>query len=238
MRLPAGRPTLFSIIHRPRFSAALISLIIAANAALVCLIWVGHEGLERTASLPQALTAAGQLSALFGTYIAIVGLLLVARVPLLERLLGDRAARYHRVLGISAVGLISLHVIFTVAGYAMTDGVSFYSEFTTEVITYPYMLAALVGFGLLLLVGASSMRVVRSRISHETWTGMHLHAYLAIVLAFGHQLAVGTDLSSDLRGAGAKLAGTPYFGRMTTTLAPPACARSMASLQSASACLF
>ena len=182
---------------RPRRVAVSIAVLILANAVVVAWIWVNHGGLAQDPSMFRALTAVGQLSALSGTYLALVGLLLVARVPALEHLLGDRVPRCHRLLGFAAIHLIALHVTCSVAGYAVADGVPASDEFMTQVVTYPYMLAALVGFGLMLAVGASSMRFVRSHISYETWKGVHFYAYLAIILAFGHQLAVGSDFSSD-----------------------------------------
>lgn len=178
-----------------RMAASAVCVVFVGNALLVALMWIRHGLLTQPASLAAGLMAIGQLSALGGTYLALAGLVLVARTPLLEHLLGDRAARYHRLIGFSAITLIALHVICSVAGYAVADRVGVLDEFTTVVITYPYMLAALAGLGLFLAVGMSSMRFIRARISYETWTGIHLYAYLAVVMAFGHQLAIGSDFA-------------------------------------------
>jgi predicted ferric reductase len=177
----------------PGHGAALIRAALLGNALLVAAIWIDHGGLDAGRSLPRALISTGELAALYGTLLALAGLVLVARTPLVERLYGDRGARYHRLIGVSVVVLISLHVGCTIAGYALTDKSQLVDEFVSEVVTYPYMLAALAGFVLLIVIGLSSMRPIRSHLSHETWTGVHLYAYLAIVLAFGHQLAVGSD---------------------------------------------
>jgi predicted ferric reductase len=168
-----------------------------ANWLLIALLWLQHGGLDLASSPSGTLIAGGRLSALFGSYLALVGLVLVARTPFVETLLGDRAAAYHRRLAVSSIALIATHVACTVGGYALAGSIPFLDEFTAEVITYPYMLAGLVGFGLLLAIGASSVPPIRSRLSHETWTGIHLYAYLAIVLAMGHQLAVGSDFTTD-----------------------------------------
>jgi predicted ferric reductase len=192
----ARPPAAHSSSRRSRLSSAGIRAFFLANAALVVTLWVRHGGLSQPASLSRGLVVVGQLSALVGTYMALVALLLVARTPLVEHLLGDRGTRYHRLAGFSAIVLIGLHVSFSVAGFAVADGASLADEFTTEVVNYPYMLAALAGLVIFLVIGMSSMRFIRSRISYETWTGIHLYAYLAIILAFGHQLAVGSDFSS------------------------------------------
>ena len=39
--------------------------------------------------------------------------------------------------------------------------------------------------------------IVRRRLRYETWYFVHLYAYLAIALAFSHQLATGTDFVGD-----------------------------------------
>jgi predicted ferric reductase len=41
------------------------------------------------------------------------------------------------------------------------------------------------------------MRALRRRLSYETWYFIHLNAYFAVALAFGHQLTAGSDLVSD-----------------------------------------
>ena len=56
---------------------------------------------------------------------------------------------------------------------------------------------ATVATGLLIMTAITSLRAVRGQMKWETWRFLHLYAYLAVALAFGHELAVGTDFSSD-----------------------------------------
>ncbi len=56
---------------------------------------------------------------------------------------------------------------------------------------------ATVGLVLLVAVAVTSIRAARRRLSYETWYGIHLYAYLAIALAFLHELVVGTDFVED-----------------------------------------
>ena len=79
--------------------------------------------------------------------------------------------------------------------------------------TYPYVLWATAGFGLFVLVGVSSVRAARRRLSYETWYGLHLYAYLAIALAFLHQLFVGADFMHD------QLAAIYWIGLYVVTAA-------------------
>ena len=50
---------------------------------------------------------------------------------------------------------------------------------------------AMVGFGLLLTAGISSIKRARRRLKYETWWVIHLYMYLALALAFAHQIVTG-----------------------------------------------
>ena len=60
-----------------------------------------------------------RLAALVGTYLSIVGIFLVARIPIVERGVGhDRLVTWHRKLGPWSLYLIGAHVFFIVLGFA------------------------------------------------------------------------------------------------------------------------
>jgi predicted ferric reductase len=175
-----------------------VAVVVGFNAALVVGMWVRHGGLNGLGSASALLTALGQVTALVGTYAALVQIVLMTRTPWLEQILGlDGLAKWHHWLGFACTTLICGHVVLTTAGYALGDGSSLTSEFWTLMTTYPYMLAATVGTVLLVMVAITSVRIARERVRHETWHFVHLYAYLAIALAFGHELAVGSDLATD-----------------------------------------
>jgi predicted ferric reductase len=165
---------------------------------LVVGMWVRHGGLAQMHTLPGILTGTGQLAALLGTYLVLIQLVLMSRSPFLDQLLGmDRLALAHKWVGFSAFTLIFAHLVFTTAGYAAGDGSSFVGEFAAFLTSYPWVLAATVGFGFLTAVAVSSIRAARQSLSYETWYFIHLGAYLAISLSFAHQLAVGVDFIDD-----------------------------------------
>jgi predicted ferric reductase len=173
-------------------------LIVFANAALIVAMWVRHGQLPNLGNVGAVLSAAGQLTALLGTYSALVQVVLMSRSPWLDQLFGiDRIAGWHRWLGFATVILICAHVLFTTAGYAVSDGHAFFSQTWIFLTTYPYMLMAYAATALFVLVAVVSVRAARRRLSHETWHFIHLYIYLAIALSFGHQLAVGTDFERD-----------------------------------------
>ena len=175
-----------------------VAVVVAFNGLLIVAMWVRHGGLNGLSGPSAQLTALGQVTALLGTYAALIQIALMTRSPWLEQILGlDGLARWHHWLGFACFSLIGAHVVATTAGYAVGDGSSIPSEFWTLMTTYPYMLTATVGTGLLVVVVVTSIDAARRRLRHETWHLIHLCAYLSVALAFGHQLAVGTDLTSD-----------------------------------------
>ena len=175
-----------------------ITTLLVGNGVLIVAMWVRHGGPDVVATPGGWFTAIGELTALLGTYLALIQLVLMGRSPWLDEAFGiDRLAWAHRWLGFATVWLIGAHGVFTTIGYAMGDGSSIVDEAVALLTTFPYILWATVGFGLFLMVAVSSLRAARRRLAYETWFGLHLYAYLAIALAFLHQLWTGVDFMHD-----------------------------------------
>ena len=139
-------------------------------------------------------TAAGQIAGLAGSYLLLVMLLLIARLPWLERVLGqDRLVRWHRRLGPWPIVLLGAHAILITVGYAEQASIGPWHELGILLKSYPDVLMATVAFGLLVMAGVASFRAARSRMRYETWWAVHLYTYLAIALGFSHQLADGVS---------------------------------------------
>jgi ferredoxin-NADP reductase len=79
-------------------------------------------------------------------------------------------------------------------GYAAATGTGLRHQFLTLPTSSRELLMATTALGLLLFAGAICAPVVRRRLRYETWHFLHWYVYLAIVLAFTHQLAYGADL--------------------------------------------
>ena len=172
--------------------------VMVAIGLVILLMWLRHGGLDQLDTLGGQLTAIGQLTALYGTYLALIQLVLMSRSPWLDQIFGmDGLAVAHRWLGFACVWLLLGHAAFTTTGYALGDRSNVVAEFWTLVTTYPYVLMATASAGLFAAVAISSIRTARRRLSYETWYGIHLYAYLAIALGFLHQLFVGADFIHD-----------------------------------------
>jgi len=175
-----------------------IVAILVSQAVLIGLMWFRHGGTEQFSTVGGVITAIGQVTALYGTYFALIQLVLMSRSPWLDQAFGmDGLAAAHRWLGFATAWLLLGHIVATTTGYAIGDGQTVVDEFLSLVLTYPYVLMATVSAGLFAAVTITSVKAARRRISHETWYGIHLYAYLAIALGFLHQLFVGTDFMHD-----------------------------------------
>jgi len=138
------------------------------------------------------LSAAGRFAGFTGTYLMLIMVVLVARLPWLERSAGqDQLVRWHRQVAPWAIGLITAHVVLIVLGYARASRTGSWHELWVLLTSYRDMLAAAAGFGLLIMAGVSSYRRVRRRIRYETWWVVHLYVYLGLALAFAHQIFTG-----------------------------------------------
>jgi predicted ferric reductase len=134
----------------------------------------------------------GQEAALVGSYLILLMVLLMGRIPAVERAVGqDRLARWHRRIGGWPIGLIAAHAVLITIGYAEQARTGNLHELGLLVGSYPDVLMATAAFGLMVLAGVTSMRRARARIRYETWWTVHLYLYLALALSFSHQLANG-----------------------------------------------
>ncbi|MEV0973804.1 ferredoxin reductase family protein [Microtetraspora glauca] len=175
---------------RARPEAVLVAVAVGALAVLG-LWWAGTPSVS---GLDGWLTNAGRITGLLAGYAFAVLLALMARVPALERGVGsDRLARWHSMGGRYVVGLAVAHTLLIIWGYAVTDGADVVSETVTLNLTYPDVLKATVALLLLVGVGIVSARAVRRRLRYETWFHLHFYTYLVAWLAFGHQLANGSE---------------------------------------------
>ena len=140
------------------------------------------------------LIAAGRLAGFTGAYLMLILVLLIARLPWLERSVGQhRLVRWHRKVASWAITLICAHVLLITVGYAQAAQSGLLAEVWTLLRSYPDMLAAMAGFGLLVMASVASYRHVRRRLKYETWWVVHLYLYLALALAFAHQIVTGVD---------------------------------------------
>ena len=164
----------------------------AAGLGFGACLALGVESVRGGLHLPGGvLLAGGTLAALAGTYLCLMLMLLVSRVPWLEREVGhDRMVALHRQVAPYSLLLISAHVVLTTMAYARAEQSGFWAQLWTLTLHTRWMLPASAGFVVMIALGVMSARVIRRRMRYETWWVAHLYFYIAVALAFAHQIVL------------------------------------------------
>ena len=74
--------------RRGRIAGALTALLALANGAIVVSLWWRAGGVSEIEDTASALTGLGRLCGLLGAYLVLVQVLLLARIPVLDRAVG------------------------------------------------------------------------------------------------------------------------------------------------------
>ena len=194
--------------------ALLLWTVLLANAAIIVVLWLRGGGISDVHNSGELMTSIGRITGLLGAYSALIQVLLLARLPWLERLVGfDRLSVWHRWNGHACLDLVVAHTLFITLGYAALDRLSVGGEIGALLTGYPGMITATIGTALLVLVVASSVVIARKRLRYELWYLVHLSAYAGIALAWTHQIPTGNELVLD------KLAANYWRGLYVATLA-------------------
>lgn len=174
------------------------------TALLVVAIWVAGRGVQGLlspltgGSIADTLTSAGRLTGLVASYLLLLQVLLMARVPLFERAFGhDALTRSHRLTGFWSFWLIIAHVVLIVLGYAASASQGALAELWQMITTFEDMIPATLGTLGFVAIVFLSLRRLRKVQRWETWHLLHLYAYVGMVLVLPHQLSTGADFVSS-----------------------------------------
>jgi predicted ferric reductase len=198
-RTKPGEPDALARPARPPWWANAAGLVVYATVLFVAVLWTtSGEPAALVAGAGAAITSVGRLGGLISSDLMLWQVLAMARVPWLERSLGqDRLTRWHRVLGFTSISLMAAHIVLITLGYALLDGSPLLTEFWSLVTTAPGMLLATAATAAMVMVAVTSNRAARRRLRYESWHLLHLYAYLGVGLALPHQLWTGTSFLSS-----------------------------------------
>lgn len=162
-------------------------LAILSVVAVVCL-WLANQGLG---GLDRAVGSLGLLTGLLASDLMLLQVVLLARIPWVERAWGhDLLVRRHRLLGFASFWFMIAHVaLYAVERLGRGGASALWAVFVTD----SWMLFATVGTLMVIGVTITSIRYARRKLRYESWHLLHLYAYLGIAFAFPHQLADGAD---------------------------------------------
>ena len=187
----AGPARVPAPVPRPVLAKAALLVAGTGLGAVIALTITSETGSGLRASGGLA-TFGGSLTGMIGTYLALLMVLLVSRIPAIERVLGqDGLVRWHRRLAPWPISLLVAHAVLITVGYAQAAQAGLGHEIGTLLSSYPYVLIATIGLGIMCLIGVISLRAIRRRLSREAWWLVHLYMYLALALSFAHVIVLG-----------------------------------------------
>ena len=178
---------------RPQPAVARIALLVAGlGLGMVTALTVTAETGSELSAPGGLFTFVGSLTGMIGTYLALIMVLLVSRIPLVERVAGqDGLVRLHRAVAPWPISLLAAHAVFLTLGYAAAARTGAWHEAGTMISRYPDVPIAAIALVIMCGIGIISVRAIRLRLPRETWWLIHLWMYLALALAFPHEIVLG-----------------------------------------------
>ena len=102
-----------------RVLATCLWLVVIANAGVIVWLWLHGGGVGRVHGSAALFTSLGRITGLIAVYLALVQVLLIARVPPVEGLVGfDRLTVWHRRNGKVCIYFVVAHTVLITVGYA------------------------------------------------------------------------------------------------------------------------
>lgn len=167
---------------------------------LVFYFWFrGVSALYLVPDPSNAALAVGRLAGLLLASFTLLQLLFMSRAPFLYSLFShEKMVKFHKTVGKLIMTLLILHYFFIVNAYATYASVSPLTQIQTFISSMPVVAFAIASFWIFMIVGVTSIFFRKLRLKYEIWYGLHMLTYLAIALAFLHQIKLGGSLVNDL----------------------------------------
>jgi predicted ferric reductase len=178
--------------HPARIGRIVLLVVVLVNLVIVELMFVTAAPAKNT------LVAIGQWLGLHAALIMIFQLVMVARIPWLDRRIGmDKLTKLHRYTGLTLFWVVLLHPTFVMLGYAEHDNAPFTKEFTNLAGMMPTLLG-MIAAGTVVVAAGLSVRFARRRMPYELWHTIHMLLYVAVALALIHQAYEGSAFKQNL----------------------------------------
>ena len=153
-------------------------------------------GLNGIIDLTTALGSLSRLTALVATDLLLIQILLIARVPWLDRLYGhDRTTIAHKRLGKPILYLVIAHFLASLIQYAILEGKNIFDEAISLALSNTDLLLSFIALAAMITVVITSIKIARAKLSYEAWYLVHLLSYVAVLAAIPHQFSTGSDIA-------------------------------------------
>jgi len=167
-----------------------------ATVVAVVAMFLADGALAKITDVASGLSALSRLTALVATDLLLIHMLLVARVPWLDKLYGhDRVTTAHKKLGKPILYLVIAHFLASLIQYSILDAKTITDEFFALITLTTDLLFSFIGFALMVIVVVTSIKIARKKLSYEAWYIVHLLSYFSVLAAIPHQFTTGSDIA-------------------------------------------
>lgn len=183
-------------VLRVKRAQDVIEILAWSSIVAVISMFLIDGGLKGVSDLGTAANAVARLTALLGTNLLMVHLLLIARVPWIDKFYGhDKATVAHKKLGKPVLYLIAAHFIASLIEYSVGNGQTIVETLFWFITDVENMLLATIGFVLMVVVVITSLNFARRAMSYEAWFFVHLLSYISVAVAVPHIFSSGEDVA-------------------------------------------
>lgn len=174
----------------------IIEMIAWATVLFVTATFLIDGGIKQITDIPSALNAVSRLTSLVGTDLLLIAMLLIARVPWIDKFYGhDKATLAHKKLGKPILYLVVAHFLASLIEFAIVNGENVFATAWWFITDVQDMLLATISLALMILVVITSLNFARKKMSYEAWMIVHLLSYASVLAAVPHLFSAGSDIA-------------------------------------------
>lgn len=168
------------------------------NLAIILAFWWVSSGILMRLGVSFALLALGRAAGLLAVYFILLQFVLRGRAVWIEEVFGlNNLSTAHRLNGYFSLLFITIHPTLLTIAYSLQGQTNIISQFLDFLINYQDVFWAFIAALLFIGIVFVSIYIIRKKLKYEVWYYIHLLTYLAVLLAFLHQLKVGTDFQGN-----------------------------------------
>jgi predicted ferric reductase len=173
------------------WAADALTIVLVASVAVAVALFLSDGGGAGFGTFAGTLTSLGVIAGLAAMDLVLMMFLLSARVPFIDRTIGqDRALLVHGSLGEPILYLLLGHGVLLLLGYAATEGITPMAEALSLWASGLDLRWAVLSLALFIVVAGTSVIALKRRLPQEIWHGIHLLTYVAVALAIPHQFTL------------------------------------------------
>lgn len=180
------------------FKKFFVYLLFSSALFLTFYYWWQDSSFSLSSNTSTILISLGRICGLLLAFLVLFQFLVMGRTRWVERLFGlDRLSRLHHWTGFLLLIFLVSHPLLLILGYSEISKTPIPNQFINMILNFEDVLKAFFAALIFLSIGGFSIWIVRKHLRYEYWYFIHLATYVAIILAWGHQLKLGSDFNNQ-----------------------------------------